>query len=689
MSGLQRVILANPSIVELPESAQIGAVRSWNQIAKTGSFTSNRYGKFAITKQDLVDMLRNFREITPRPPTELPVDYDHLSMQPARPGDGIAAGWFKQLEIREDGNELWGEIEWTPEGAERIRNKEYRFVSPSFVKDHVHKDGKKIGTTLLAAAITNHPFLEGMQALTLYNFSALGDLALQIDVPDEERPPEETGSLPATVNPDEVFQLPFGEYEDFDDCVAKNQDKDDPEAFCGFLKKRIEGRVGAVDLPKLTREWYLHQAVQRLARAVQLSEVGQRVMIAPGEARTMDETGGTFEIVEVVGEGDDAFVVLKDANGVTHKWFRSTELLPASATPMPVAPNLQPGVPNVETGAPGGTPGMPGMPGAEMAPTHPDVTAQVEQAAEAARQAAAEAGASPEEQEAAAEAARQAAMATLEAATPPGAEPVAAAAALGAKETPEGEAKTAVVAGKVEKPPEGSEAEEELATEEAAEGEPTVEAVSEEAPEEEEPLKKAVGALLAKPAKKVRTMSMKFMLRNDQNEEIEVSADQLEAAGIRVVPEGSTAIPTKELSDLRGKVVSLTSRVESLAEAAVTSAKTAAKIELKTELDRLSQGGFILKPNREYAEKKWGESTDLTEFREWAAQFTMPLVQLNKEHGSSADVTQPKGHEAAGQLITLANTIQKEKGISLRDAMIQASAQLPDAASVYRESFAE
>ncbi len=35
------------------------------------------------------------------------------------------------------------------------------------MKDHAHKDGTKIGTTLLAAAITNHPFLEGMQALTL------------------------------------------------------------------------------------------------------------------------------------------------------------------------------------------------------------------------------------------------------------------------------------------------------------------------------------------------------------------------------------------------------------------------------------------------------------------------------------------------------------------------------------------
>ena len=64
---------------------------------------------------------------------------------------GSRPGWLKKLQLRGDGEELWAEVEWTPEGADRIANQEYRFVSPSFVKDHVHKDGTKIGTTLLAA----------------------------------------------------------------------------------------------------------------------------------------------------------------------------------------------------------------------------------------------------------------------------------------------------------------------------------------------------------------------------------------------------------------------------------------------------------------------------------------------------------------------------------------------------------
>lgn len=35
---------------------------------------------------------------------------------------------------------------------------------------------------------------------------------------------------------------PFGEYKNFADCVAKNQDKDDPEAYCGSIQAKVEGK---------------------------------------------------------------------------------------------------------------------------------------------------------------------------------------------------------------------------------------------------------------------------------------------------------------------------------------------------------------------------------------------------------------------------------------------------------------
>lgn len=596
---------------------KIDARRSWIQLAKTGQWKSKRYGTFAITKDDLSQMYHNFNEVTPTAPTELPIDYDHMSMDPKKPGDGIAAGWMKKLELRKDGQELWAEVEWTPGGATKVDAKEYRFVSPSFVKNHTHKDGTKIGTTLLAAAITNHPFLEGMSALTLYNFSSMGDIALN--------------------------------------------------------------------------------ATDEAAEPINLSEVGQRVMIAPGHARTMDETGGTFEIVEVVGQGDDSFVSLKDANGVVHKWFRATELLAASATPMPAAPNLQPGQPNPDAaGAPGapavpGAPGAqpPGAPGSESAATaNPEVAAQIAAAGEQAKAAALANGATPEEADAAAAQASTEAQKKLEtdaAASEKSAD--------GNGEKKIGDAKT-----DGDKPTDDDEKD---ATADGVGAKKTVASKTEtshsdDASEEDDPIKKAVAALLGvkpaahKPAKEgITHMSQKFMLRNDKNEEVEYTAEQLAAAGIRVVPEGSTVIGTKELSDLTGQVTNLSSRLDTMAAATETAVKNAAHIELKSELDRLSTGGFITKPMRDYAETTWKDATDLAAFHAWKSPFTTPIVNLNKEHGSGAGGGQKDaGQEASEQLIQLSHTIARDKGITLREAMIQASAQLPQAAEAYREQFA-
>ena len=184
-STIDRIPMHYPTVLApLSLTAADTPPRSWIQLAKTGKFKSKRYGEFSITRDDLKTMLHNFKHVTPLAPTELPVDFDHLSMEAAKPGDGIAAGWFKNLELRGSGDELWGEVEWTTDAATKIRNKEYRYVSPSFVKNHEHKDGTKIGTTLLAAAITNHPFLEGMAALTL----CADDLAVAVSTAPDQQP---------------------------------------------------------------------------------------------------------------------------------------------------------------------------------------------------------------------------------------------------------------------------------------------------------------------------------------------------------------------------------------------------------------------------------------------------------------------------------------------------------------------
>lgn len=155
------------SVAALTQDA--GVSSSWIQVAVAGEFTDpGRYGDFSITTDDLQAMADNFTAGRfPEPPTEICVDYDHLTLKIKSPGDGKAAGWFRELETRKDGTELWARVAWTDAGAEAIRNGEYRYFSPVIRWDYTTNKGEKLAAVLFNGAITNTPFLQGMQPLAL------------------------------------------------------------------------------------------------------------------------------------------------------------------------------------------------------------------------------------------------------------------------------------------------------------------------------------------------------------------------------------------------------------------------------------------------------------------------------------------------------------------------------------------
>jgi hypothetical protein len=622
--SLQKVILSWPTVLNLRDGST-DVPRSWIQLAKTGSWTSKRYGKFSITREDLAQMYSNFTTITPKFPTELPIDYDHLSMPAKKPGDGVAAGWMKQLQLRANGEELWAEVEWTEDGAARIRKKEYRFISPSFVKDHEYKNGQKIGTTLLAAAVTNHPFLEGMQALTLYNFSTLGDLAL-----------------------------------DAADAV------------------------------------------------IALSEVGQRVMIAPGYARNQDEVGATFEIAEVVGEGEDAFVSIKDAAGVPHKWFRATELLPASATPAnPVRPNLVPGQgpAGVPVAQPAGSPLAPAA-GAPSAPLTPEQIAALTPEQIAALTPEQRAAVTPE-QLATMTPEQQAAMTAPAPPTAPaaGTDPAATPAADGALPpeqiaalttaqiaalTPEAiRAWTPEQKAAVTEPQRQVMTPEQLAALDDANPTATdlVKAAADDKTVAKTPKKSENVTTRAANFAAERITKMLFKLRNDEGKEVSVTSEQLEAAGIKVVPEGSAVVAASELKSLNDTVISLSTRLDEMSTQSKADQRRAHTMSLHAELDRLSNNGLITKPQRDLLEEQYKDAPDLAVFMKLASTFTIPVVKLNTEHGSGAKAGDP-GADAEQKIISLANQLVKDEKMSLRDATIEASRRLADESEAYRAQYA-
>ena len=84
---------------------------------------------------------------------DLVVDYEHQTLKGV---EAPAAGWVKELKL-EDGN-IVATVEWTPRGAEYLKNKEYRYLSP--VVNVRKTDNKAIG--LHSLALTNTPAIENM-----------------------------------------------------------------------------------------------------------------------------------------------------------------------------------------------------------------------------------------------------------------------------------------------------------------------------------------------------------------------------------------------------------------------------------------------------------------------------------------------------------------------------------------------
>lgn len=87
---------------------------------------------------------------------DLPIDYEHQIDDPeARSKDGVipAAGWIKELEMRDDG--IWGRVEWTEKARNMIAAKEYRYLSPVLIHT-------KLGRTVVSlkgASLVHRPNL--------------------------------------------------------------------------------------------------------------------------------------------------------------------------------------------------------------------------------------------------------------------------------------------------------------------------------------------------------------------------------------------------------------------------------------------------------------------------------------------------------------------------------------------------
>lgn len=85
-------------------------------------------------------------------------DYEHGSLY----GDSKASGWIDRL-VHVPGRGLFAHVAWTPDGAEAISKKEYRYSSPLFRFD----EATGAVTELLSVTLTNIPGLPDLGAVGL------------------------------------------------------------------------------------------------------------------------------------------------------------------------------------------------------------------------------------------------------------------------------------------------------------------------------------------------------------------------------------------------------------------------------------------------------------------------------------------------------------------------------------------
>jgi phage I-like protein len=136
-----------------------GKKTTWIQVFKATNFLHPELGDFTVTKEDLEQFVVNFRNKASGSQPSLNLNHKREE----------AAGWFINLETRKSGTELWGEIEWTPLGIDKVEKGLFRYVSAEMAFKHFNSESKKVTKNVMTgAALTNHPFMKGMEAV---NFS--------------------------------------------------------------------------------------------------------------------------------------------------------------------------------------------------------------------------------------------------------------------------------------------------------------------------------------------------------------------------------------------------------------------------------------------------------------------------------------------------------------------------------------
>ena len=126
----------------------------WLKIGTTGRWDGHVAGSFELDERDYNQMIFNARQRA----LDIVVDYEHATIY--NPDKAPAAGWISVPDLKVEDGDLYCKITWTETAAKHIDKKEYKYLSPVFVRGSYDQvSDKNIGWTLHSVALTNKPFL--------------------------------------------------------------------------------------------------------------------------------------------------------------------------------------------------------------------------------------------------------------------------------------------------------------------------------------------------------------------------------------------------------------------------------------------------------------------------------------------------------------------------------------------------
>jgi hypothetical protein len=158
--------------------------RVWVQVAAEGTFNGYAGGEhpFVFDKATFDKLVTNFRA---HPSFKAGADgfgasdvvawdFHHASEMRATEGTlpvtgAPAQGWIHDLAVRESesgATELWALTKWLEPAKQYVKDQRYQWASVSVVFDAIDpRSGANVGPVLTSVALTNTPFIEGMQRL--------------------------------------------------------------------------------------------------------------------------------------------------------------------------------------------------------------------------------------------------------------------------------------------------------------------------------------------------------------------------------------------------------------------------------------------------------------------------------------------------------------------------------------------